>query len=233
MKRRDPAESFERTALASALEAALAAKAARNAALDAEASANSAVWRAMQRVEDAESTMVTARAQAGRALAEITAAGNTLEMPAVIRDARVELAAAEEQLGLARDARDGLNARRAGDDSAVIDAGYKVTAAIAAVVRAEAAPEALAAEVLALQQQLANKAAALMWLVDTVGALPRVEQHGGEFGMIRDRDIRHAIFRMQGWGELLQASPLAATLRAAAAALESDAKAPVPNLGGV
>ena len=236
-----PSPTPERSALAAALAEALAAKRARDGALAAEGPANAAVKAAREKVEDAEAAIEAAKAEAGRRAAASFATGDVLEAPTALRSARAALVEAEDDLAVAIAARDGLNARQSSDASAVADSDRKLHDAVAAVIRSEVAPspEALGAEIIELQKQLANKVGAMSWLIDNAGALRRVREHGYYFGKPADEAVRAALLRMgtgnillQGmrWEDMIEASPNVATLKAAAAALAQDAAAPVPSI---
>jgi len=152
--------------------------------------------------------------------------------PSPVRAARERLVDATDALEAARQARAELNARTADAERDVESARRRRHDAALEVVRTEALPpgNALVAEMLRLQSELARHAAALSWLMDAevfaTGTVP-----GVDFGVLRDREVYRLAARVPfcaGWaepGDERGDSPWQAWLDA----LIRDATAPLPE----
>ena len=227
-----PALSLERTALAAAIERHAAYLAERDAANRAEGPAEDAVTAAHRAVEAAQQAVERAPADAGRYLIA-KAQGTAGEAPRTIRQARDALTDAEDALEAAIAARDAVKAEAARLATSWTDT--VVTRAAKAVLQAEGhdAARAVAAEVIRLQHDLVRAGQTLAFLVEAQ-VFPVVGAIGSNYGKPADEEIRDALFRLQyspplTWHELTDRTDGAAVWRAAVAALEADATAPLPG----
>jgi len=227
----------ERAVLAHAIAAYAAAVANVQATDDAGVRASNAVYDAQAAVTAAmEDITPTREAMVNHLVA--AAGGDTDPAPRTEREARAVLADAEAALDATRAARDALKGRLPEAEQARDRATRVRTEAAHAVIAAEAADHAaaLAAEVEGLQRDALRKGAALRWLVKA-GAVPTVQQIGGNFGRPSDPAIRDTVTRHElglqyimmhdGWHQVM-AQPGAAAWDDVLAALERDAAAPVP-----
>lgn len=137
-----PGRSPERVALADAVEQSRAATARRTALTSALVAADTAVRKAAAQVEDAEADVEKSKADAADHLLAV-ASGRAGDAPRTTRAARDKLQDAQDELDAHRSARDELRRQTAEPDPAPF---YQlgVTAAIDAVLKAEAAQQARA-----------------------------------------------------------------------------------------
>lgn len=228
------AVSPERAALADAVARFKGAEARRNAVLKAEETAIRAVWEARTVMEGAEAAVTAAREEAVRQTVarlmgeDVAEASPVTRASQVAQDARVRH---EDAIA----ARDILNARRGEDDRAVQSAAMGLDSCVGAVIAAEAAPRAaaLAAEVIALQRELAAKSNELFWLVDH-RAFPQAEGYTGIAARPADNELRQALIRLHeapvtAWTDLLPRPAPSVVWSAARDALRLDPAAPLPG----
>ncbi|MGI4945164.1 MAG: hypothetical protein ACRYHQ_32150, partial [Janthinobacterium lividum] len=228
-----PAQSAERAALAVAIASHAELQARCNAAYKARDTADRAIWAARECLDAAPELIERAKANAAKALVD-GALGVASPTSQSIREARNVLQDAEDELEAAEASRAALRTEEDSLGRAMLWSQSKVQIAAEAVVRAEAAnaAQALAAEVVRLQDEMLRQGQALEWLASR-GALPVVEEHGSLHGQVRDPGVRIAIERMMAapfrWNlEDVDARPGADAWRAALVALQFDAMAPLP-----
>jgi len=226
-RRAPAAQSPERTALAEAI-AGLSEAEARKLAT---AGAEDRLWGVQHAAQAELDAAAAALAEAQRA-AVTTLYDGAPSGPSPVRAARERLADATDALEAARRARAELNARTADAEHDIESARRRRHDASLDVVRTEALPagNALVAEMLRLQSELARHAAALSWLMDAqvfpVGTVP-----GLDFGVLRDKGVYRVAGRvpvMVGWAEPGDARG-DSHWQAWLDALVNDATAPLPE----
>jgi hypothetical protein len=235
-KRKPVAEptNVARDELEQAVKEASAATALRDSAIAAEGPAREAVYAAELALKVAQEALAAAKADAAGNAADALL-GNVVALPANLKQARAAVMEAEDNLEFAVAARDALNARRFGKDGAASSNSFKLDNAVDAFIRVEAAhvAEKLAADVVRLQRELAEKGEQLRWLAN-IGALPVIKEVGGMHGKVADDEVRHAIYRLDmppsHWGDLHQLSAAAVQAwKDWRIALRTDASAELPK----
>jgi hypothetical protein len=223
-----------REELERAVKEAAAATAVRNSAIAAEEPAREAVYAAELALKVAQDALAAAKAEAAGNAADALL-GNVVALPANLKQARAAVMEAEDNLEFAVAARDALNARRFNTDGGASGTSFKLDRAVDEFIRAEAAHVAqkLAADVVKLQSELAEKGEQLRWLAN-IGALPVFKEVGSMHGMVVDDEVRMAIFRLDmppsHWGDLHQLSAGAVQAwKDWRVALRTDASAELPK----
>ncbi|MGI4801023.1 MAG: hypothetical protein ACRYG8_44755 [Janthinobacterium lividum] len=230
-----PPLSAERVALAEAIAAHVDLQARRAATSVAIGTASEAIWNARSRVDAAPELMERAKANYAQHLAD-AARGVPGMPPQTLREARNAATDAQDDLDVAKATRDALQAEMERLDGLAYRFKENVEKAALAVVGTEAASlaQTMAAELMRLQQEMHAAGQALLWLTGTAKVLPVIEQHGGNYGRVADDATRQAIRRLHnppaGWDTSLPRmwSDAAESWRAAFAALQVDATAPLP-----
>lgn len=214
-KRKPAAPASHRLELADAIANHAAATARRNATLAAEGEADEIVWRARGAVSSAEGELKKAATQRAQ-------------------DALAEARRAHES---AIDRRDEINRGRTDLDWAASSGERSLDAAVSAVLQAELPDRAaaVAKRVLGLQRELAAATDELKFLVE-VRAFPQREGYTGPEARPSE-DIQRLLNRTDKYGpqnvdltDLLPSPPPSQRWKDAAAALRTDAAAPIKEL---
>ena len=231
-----PPPTPERAALADAIAAHVDLQAQRAATSVATQTASETIWDARRRVDAAPELVERAKANVAQHLADV-ARGTAGMPPQTIREARNAVTDAQDDLDVAEASRDALRAemeRLDGQAYFIKDAVEKAALAVIAAEMADAT-RTLAADLVRLQGEMYATGQVLVWLTRTAKALPVGETPGGTFGRVADDTIRHAINRLQTppaqWDGHMPATAMgdaAEPWRAALAALQADATAPLP-----
>jgi hypothetical protein len=240
LKRTAPPLSPERRALAEAISGCAAADRRREARTLAAETASAAVWTATAAVTAATLAVEEAKRNAARYLTAQTM-GEAADPPATIREARLKLQDAQDDLETRQAVRDALKLEIAQDRTWSEPNSGTVRDAALAVIYAEAPgyAAALLAEVQGLMRQLVAKGSALTWL-GKAGMFPTVRAPGVTYGQPIDAEAQRTICRMDvspnrwtvsmGGGEPPFALPIgAAAWEGALEALMADASAPLPR----
>ena len=236
LKRKPSVEKIspERTELAEAVAYATSAQARRNAALAAEEAVRSNVYRTQVAIEEAEAALLEIRTEATKqTVAGLM--GEAVEAPVNIQAAREAVVQAKLAREDAIAARDLLNSRRQGDDMTLSGSGWKLDAAVDAVVKSEALKHAtfLADKVMRLQREVAIAHDELQWLYDA-RVFPEAEDYRGTYPRPADENVLAAVRRMDpqwrdyNWTDLVPTPRPSDTWKAWRAALRADASVEPP-----
>ncbi len=225
--------SPQRQALADAI-AAREAERARIAAVNAAvAGSEESMGNLQQRVVDLRFRLDEMKLSAVNEAVRAAAEGRKVEAPSM-RDVMVDLADAEAALDVANETRARLRKEAEKILPASID--KRVQAAALAVLQVEARghAEALAAEIVRMHRAAFLQVRAVQWLVGR-HVLPVIQEPGFSFGRAADNGLRSALMvlgnvTLSADGIRRDTDPDGATeWKAALAALEHDATAPLPT----
>lgn len=228
-----PPLSAERTALAEAIANVTELRAQFDGTTTAIGPAESVLWAAVEGLDAAPELVERAKANAAIYLQQ-QARGLAPELPQTIREARNQVADAQDAVDAARAAVTALKAETDRIKGRLPWAEEVVRCTARAVVHVEAGATAfaLAAELAAAQRIVVALGDTVEWLAGA-GAFTMIEQHGGNYGRPADDTVRMTLTRLQSsphsWNALAPAQPSAtAGWVAAFAALQLDATAPLP-----
>ncbi len=228
--------SPERTALAAAIDAHGAHLAQRDGARRAEGLADEAVARARRAFTIAEDEAEHAQSNTAQFLIR-QAMGVAGDPPRTLRQAQDAVADARSELDAAKAALEAIRVEVKRLDTSWTEG--KVRDAAKAVMRAECSTAAMAvgAEVVRLQTALVQAGQVLAFFVKA-NAVPTIGAIGSMHGQAEDKLIQTAMHRMLNsppltWDEIMQQRDTAAPWRAALAALETDANAPLPSVTAI
>jgi hypothetical protein len=209
---------------------AIAARRAAAEALSRLEGANTGLWSAWS---DATAAVQSAKDGVDQAAALATsyliakAVGDAGAAPVTVKAARQALTDAEDALEAARNARDGLTQQVEDATRDLALARRRVSDAALQVLREAPGLDHLVAEVTRLQRELADKGAALAWLIGKGGvSVQDVQAKRSPAALAHDRYW----VPPSSWKALLQGQPGPQPWMAALAALEQDATAPLPGV---